>query len=139
MNVLVAQPCPTLWDPMYCSSPCSSLHGIFQTRILKWVAIPFSKGSSQPRNRTQFAHIAGRFFPPQPSSKPSLRAIDPTNTYLNAYHMPRAISNNRSIVMNLVETIHVTNNIRVKERGLVKKKSTTLKKNVTTNGRILNL
>ena len=42
--------------------PDSSVHGILQARILEWVAIPFSRGSSQPRDRTQVSHIAGRFF-----------------------------------------------------------------------------
>ena len=37
-------------------------HGILQARILKWVAIPFSRGSSQPRDGTQVSHFAGRFF-----------------------------------------------------------------------------
>ena len=60
--VLVAQLCLTLWDPMYCSPPGSSVHGIFHARILEWVAISFSRGSSQPRNRTQVSCIAGRFF-----------------------------------------------------------------------------
>ena len=41
----VAQSCPTLSDPMDCSPPCSSVHGIFEARILEWVAISFSRGS----------------------------------------------------------------------------------------------
>ena len=57
-----AQSCPTLWDPMDCSPPGSSVHGISQDRILEWAAISFSRGSSQPRDRTQVFHIAGRFF-----------------------------------------------------------------------------
>ena len=44
--VLVTQSCPTLGDPMYCSPPGSSVHGILQARILEWVAIPFFTGSS---------------------------------------------------------------------------------------------
>ena len=43
----VAQLCLTLWDPMDCSPPGSSVHGIFQARILEWVAISFSRGSSR--------------------------------------------------------------------------------------------
>ena len=58
----VAQSCPTLCYPMDCSPPGSSIHGIFQARILEWVAISFSRGSSQPRDRTQVSHIAGRCF-----------------------------------------------------------------------------
>ena len=46
----VAQLCPTLCDPMDCSPPGSSIHGILQARILEWVAISFSRGSSQPRD-----------------------------------------------------------------------------------------
>ena len=45
----VAQSCLTLCDPMECSLPGSSVHGIFQARVLEWVAISFSRGSSQPR------------------------------------------------------------------------------------------
>ena len=59
---LVAKLCSTLNDPMDCSLPGSSVHGILQVRILEWVAIPFSRGSSWPRNQTQVSCIAGRFF-----------------------------------------------------------------------------
>ena len=60
--VLVTQSCLTLHDVMECSSPTSSIHGILQARILKWVAIPFSRGFSWPRDQTQVSGIAGRFF-----------------------------------------------------------------------------
>ena len=59
---LVAESSPTLFDPMDCSLPGSSVHGILQARILQWVAIPSSRGSSQPRDQTQVSCIAGRFF-----------------------------------------------------------------------------
>ena len=49
---LVTQMCPTLCDPLDCSPPGSSVHGIFQLRILEWVAISSSSGSSQPRDQT---------------------------------------------------------------------------------------
>ena len=58
----VAQSCPTLCDPMDCSLPGSSVHGSFQARILEWVAISFSRRSSQPRDWTQVSRIAGRRF-----------------------------------------------------------------------------
>ena len=58
----VAQSCPTLCDPRDCSPPGSSVHGILQARILEWVAISFSRGSSRPRNQTQVSHIASRCF-----------------------------------------------------------------------------
>ena len=54
----VAQPCLTLDDPMDCSPPGSSVHGILQSRILEWVAMPFSRGSSWPRNRTLVSCIS---------------------------------------------------------------------------------
>ena len=60
--VLVAQLCPTFCDPMGYSLPGSSVHGILQARILKWVAIPFFRGSSWPRDQTWVSLIAGRFF-----------------------------------------------------------------------------
>ena len=60
--VLVTRMCPTLCDPMDCSPPSSSVHGILQARILEWVVIPFSRGSSQPRDRTHVSSISGRFF-----------------------------------------------------------------------------
>ena len=49
---LVTQSCPTVWDPVDCNPPGSSFHGILQARILEWVAISFSRGSSWPRDRT---------------------------------------------------------------------------------------
>ena len=59
---LVTQLCLTLCDYMDCSPPDSSVHGILQGRILEWVAIPFSRGSSQLRDQIPVSHIAGRFF-----------------------------------------------------------------------------
>ena len=58
----VAHSCPTLCDPMDCSQPGSSVHGILQARVLKWVAISFSRGSSRIRDQTQLSRIAGRCF-----------------------------------------------------------------------------
>ena len=57
MKVKVTQSCPTLCDPMD-----YTVHGILQAGILEWVAFPFSRESSQPRDQTQVSHIAGRFF-----------------------------------------------------------------------------
>ena len=60
--MLVTQSCLTLCDPMDWSPPGSSVHEIFQARVLEWVAISFSKGSSQPRDWTQVPCTASRFF-----------------------------------------------------------------------------
>ena len=57
VKVKVAQSCPVLCDPMD-----YIVCGILQARILEWVAIPFSRGSSQPRDQTQVSLILGRFF-----------------------------------------------------------------------------
>ena len=56
------QLCANLCNPMDCSPPGSSAHGFLQARTLEWVTIPFSRGSSQPRDQTQVSCIAGRFF-----------------------------------------------------------------------------
>ena len=57
VKVNVTQLCSTLWDPMD-----YTVHGIFQARILEWVAFPFSRGSSQPRDQTLVSRIADGFF-----------------------------------------------------------------------------
>ena len=59
---LVTQSSPTLCDPIDYSPLGSSAHGILQARILEWVAMPSSRGFSQPRDWTQVSHIAGGFF-----------------------------------------------------------------------------
>ena len=66
-KVVVAQLCPTFHEPMDCSPPGSSVSGILQAGILEWVAIPFSRGSSQPRDRTWVSCTTGRFFSSEPS------------------------------------------------------------------------
>ena len=58
----VAQLCQTLCNPMDCSLPGSTVHGIFQARLQEWVAISFSRRSSQPRDWTQVSRIVGRCF-----------------------------------------------------------------------------
>ena len=63
----------TLCDPMDCSPPCSSVHGILQARTLEWVAMPSSRGCSQPRDQTHISFsfcIAGGFFTTAPLGKP---------------------------------------------------------------------
>ena len=62
---LVAQLCPTLCNPID-----YIVHGILQARILEWVAVPFSMGSSQPRHQTQVSHIEVDSLPAEPTGKP---------------------------------------------------------------------
>ena len=52
------QSCQTLWDPMDCSLPGSSVHAILQIRILHWVAMPSFRGSSRPRDRTHVSYVS---------------------------------------------------------------------------------
>ena len=57
-----AHSCLTLSDPVDCSPPGSSVHGILQARVLEWVSMPSSRGYSQPRDQTRVFRIAGGFF-----------------------------------------------------------------------------
>ena len=61
-ELLVIQLCLTFCDPMDCNAPDSSVHGISHARILQWVAISFSKASSQTSDRTRVSCIVGRFL-----------------------------------------------------------------------------
>ena len=67
------EPCPTLCDPMDCSPPGSSVHGILQAKILEWVVMPSSRGSFQPRDRTFIScllHLQVGSLPLAPPGKP---------------------------------------------------------------------
>ena len=78
---------PTLCDPMDCSPPGASLHGVLQARMLEWVAMPSSRGSSPPRDRTHIACapcIAGGFFMPEPPGKCNW-CLRPPSEYLYFY------------------------------------------------------
>ena len=65
----VTQSCPTLCDPIDCSLSGSSIHGIFQARMLEWIAISFSRGSSQPKNRTGSPTLQADALPSEPPEK----------------------------------------------------------------------
>ena len=65
-----AQSCLTLCDPMDCSPPGSSVHGFSQARILEWVAIPLSRGSSDPGMELTSPALAGGFFTTAPPGNP---------------------------------------------------------------------
>ena len=68
----VAQSCPTLCDPMDCSLSGSSAHGIFQARVLEWVAISFSRGSSQLRDQPGSPTLQADALPSEPVRKLNL-------------------------------------------------------------------
>ena len=71
-KMVVAQLCLTVCDPMDCSPPGSSVHGILQVRILEWVAILFSRGSSRPRDQTQSPALQAASLPPEPAGEPQV-------------------------------------------------------------------
>ena len=79
--MLVAKSCPTVCEAMDCSLPGFSVHGILQARILEWVAISFSMGSSQPRDATWVFLIAGGFF--------TVRATNPQFVILGSENLTR--------------------------------------------------
>ena len=74
-SCLVAKLSQTLCIPMDCSLPGSSIHGILQARVLEWIAIPFSRGSSTSRDRTQVFCIAGKFFTAESPRKPRKEGV----------------------------------------------------------------
>ena len=80
--VLVTQSCLTLCDHMDCSPPGSSVHGILQARTLECIVIPFSRGSSQPRDQIQVFCTAGRFFTIWATRKPFCLYCWPTNRFI---------------------------------------------------------
>ena len=82
-EAVVTQSCLTLWDPMNCSPPVSSIPGIFQARILESVAISFSRGSSQPRDQTWVSCIADRRFTIWATGKPFLTEHSKNSSYLD--------------------------------------------------------
>ena len=80
-----AQVLSCICDPVVCTPPGSSVRGILQARVLEWVAMPSTRGSCRPRDRTWVSYIAGRFFTTEPSGKPliylrSLHTVQSTLT-----------------------------------------------------------
>ena len=80
---LVTQSSLTLCNPMNCSPLGSSVHRILQAIILEWIVIPFSRGSSQPRDQTQVSFIAGRFFTVW-ATMVGIYKLDLINMFLNS-------------------------------------------------------
>ena len=72
VHAQLSQSCLTLCDPMDCSRPGSSVHGLLQARILEWVAMPSSRGSSQPRIKPASPAVQVDSLPTEPPGKPTL-------------------------------------------------------------------
>ena len=75
--------CVRLCDPMDCSLPGSSAHGIFQAVVLEWIAISFSRGSSQPRDRTLVSRIVDRCFPVWATGEVTCCLVNFKNSFLH--------------------------------------------------------
>ena len=82
---LVTQSCPALCNPMDCSPPGSPVHGILQARILEWVAISFSTGSSQPRDHTWSPTLQADSLQSEPLGKPT-KMQPPLNCEVAAHY-----------------------------------------------------
>ena len=82
----VAQSCLTPWNPMDCSLPGSAVHGILQARRLEWVAIPFSRRSSWPKDWTRSPALQADFYlislPSEPAGSPDIGYNKPLFEYL---------------------------------------------------------
>ena len=91
VHVLVTQSCPILCNPMDCSPPGSTVQGIFQARILEWIAIPFSRGYSQPRDQTLVSCIAARLFMFELQGSPILNKKDYRVMYENKHKYHRKL------------------------------------------------
>ena len=92
-----AQLCPSLCDPRSCSPPGSSVRGISRARILEWVASPFSKESSRPKDWTWVSHFAGRFFTIKALGKPQ-KMLTYTQLICSSYPSP-SISGLRAFLL----------------------------------------
>ena len=98
-GLLVAQSCLTLYHPTDCRPP-ASVHGIFQPRILEWVATSFSRRSSWPRDRTWVSHTAGRFFTVWATRKgPRSKTHSPSHTVASPLASPPHVSWSRPGVL----------------------------------------
>ena len=110
----VTQLWPTHCDPMNCSLPGSSVHGILQARILDWVAVSFSRGSSQPRIKPWSPALQADSLPSEPPGKPTTKRLKSIKTtkkptiksfMLSIYLSVRLLDH--SIHINLVECLSV--------------------------------
>ena len=93
------QSCPTLCDLMGCS-PGSSVHGILQAIILEWVALPYARGSSWPRDQIWVSRIAGGFF----TTSATWGQWPPPNTSIYIYKQLQKTAIHCSILQNVKET-----------------------------------
>ena len=101
--MIVVQSCPTLYDPMDCSLPGSSVHGILQAKISGWAVIPFSKGSSQPRDRTGSPALQVDALPAEPQGSKSKLLFKPSCQFQSLQH----ISSHRKRILDFIAYISI--------------------------------
>ena len=104
----VTQSCPTLCDPIDGSLPGSSVHGIFQARVLEWVAISFSREFSQPRDQTRVSHTVSRRF-----TVWTTREADSTKKYCGTNNLSKVAGYKISIKKAVVLTTLLFHNMEV--------------------------
>ena len=101
VKVLVAQSCLILCDPMDCSVPGSSVHGMLQVRILEWVAIPFSRGSSQLGIEPGSPTLQADSLPSKPPGKPPQNTEHLTNLHVILDQCKKKIIYHISLALNV--------------------------------------
>ena len=106
MHANLLQSCPTLCDPMNCSPPGSSVHGILQAKTLEWVAIPFSRGSSQCRDQTWDSCIAGRFFTIWATREAQMELVSNAHTNLTKWKFTLKIIQPYSLIQCFSQVWH---------------------------------
>ena len=118
--LLGVQSYPTFCESRDCSQPGSSVHGILQARILEWVAIPFSKRYSQPRDQTWVSYIAGRFLTVWATIETHTLTHTHTHTYWTArlkpyiliydyIHSKMNFLKNSAIGLEITPSVHLQN------------------------------
>ena len=108
--VLVIQSCPTLCKPMDCNLPGSSIYGILQARILEWFAIPFSRGSSRPRDQTWVSCTAGGLLSHQGSPYLPLAALNSPDTFAFSSFLIQFLNQRPTTIYQLNENLYTLPN-----------------------------
>ena len=140
-KVKVTQSCPPLWDPMD-----YIVHGILQARILEWVAFPFSRVSSQPRDQTQVSHNAGGFFTSWATGKPKNTGVSSLSLLQGIFltqESNRGLLHCRQILYQLSYEGRTQENYKLKQwttttlEWMIKKKKTHASQNSNRNSHSL--
>ena len=105
-----------LYNPMDCSPPGPSVHGILQARILEWVVIPFSRGSSQPKDQSRISCIAGRYLTGEPTGRPMYNYICVSLLISNAVPIFACVRS--SVLLDLISYLYMDDFLLLLHVGL---------------------